>query len=297
MAYRKIDTRIWNDAKFLSLSDKGKLAFLFMLTHPHLTSMGAMRATIPGLASELQWSLEAFREAFREAFSKGMVRSDESVCFVSLPNFLKYNKPESPNVIRSWGGLWDLIPECSLKVELYQHLREYSEGLGEAFAEAFREAFRKAMPNLELKLELKLDKDPPNPPSGGKAVLEDAEKHPEPKGAELSPGFEQFWKEWPKHHRKQGKSACARKWKRARLESITEQVIAALKRAKAGEFTKNGGEFIPLPMTWLNRTPWETDASEMEDYSSLGLCDPNNFPGRIPTPEEEIYLFGKVGPA
>lgn len=44
--YRKIDSRIWNDAKFRELSDNGKLVFLMLLTHPSMTSLGAMRATV-----------------------------------------------------------------------------------------------------------------------------------------------------------------------------------------------------------------------------------------------------------
>ena len=61
--YRKIETRIWNDQKFNELSDDGKLLLLMLLTHPHLTSIGAMRATLPGLASELHWSLERLQQA------------------------------------------------------------------------------------------------------------------------------------------------------------------------------------------------------------------------------------------
>ena len=51
--YRKIDPRIWNDEAFRALSDRGKLVFLFILTHPHMTSLGAMRASTLGLAAEL----------------------------------------------------------------------------------------------------------------------------------------------------------------------------------------------------------------------------------------------------
>jgi hypothetical protein len=39
--YRKIDTRIWNDAKFRELSERGQLEFLFGLTHPNMTMLGA----------------------------------------------------------------------------------------------------------------------------------------------------------------------------------------------------------------------------------------------------------------
>ena len=44
--YRKVDPKIWNDEKFRELSDSAKLLFLFLLTHPHMTPLGAMRATV-----------------------------------------------------------------------------------------------------------------------------------------------------------------------------------------------------------------------------------------------------------
>ncbi len=109
--YRKIDTRIWNDRKFSSFSDDGQLVFLFILTHPSMTSLGAMRATVAGLAAEKGWDENRFRKAFAEALTKGLLKADEKACFIAAPNFLKYNRPESPNVIKSWLKAADLLPE------------------------------------------------------------------------------------------------------------------------------------------------------------------------------------------
>src|SRR5882672_7258730 len=95
--YRKIDTRTWNDKKFNDLSDDGKLVFFLLLTHPHLTPIGAMRASLPSLASDLHWPLERLENALQESLLKNMIRHDETSSFMWLPNFLKYNQPESPN--------------------------------------------------------------------------------------------------------------------------------------------------------------------------------------------------------
>ena len=157
--FRKVDPRIWNDCKFRSLTDSAKLAFLFVLTHPSLTHLGAMRATVEGLAAELGWSTEAFRDAFGEALSNGMAKHDSKACFFWLPNFLKYNKPESPNVVKAWEQSIDLLPECTLKTALIRHGKAYAEGLGKAFGEALPEAFRKPMPNQEQKQEQKQEQE------------------------------------------------------------------------------------------------------------------------------------------
>ena len=141
--YRKVDVRIWNDAKFRGLSDKAKLVFFLLMTHPNMTMLGAMRHSAIGLAVELGWSPEAFGEAFREALREGMVEYDEKASCIVLPNFLKYNRPESPNVVKSWPVAFDFIPECELKNQLFQRLKAFVEGLTEAFPKAFREAFPK----------------------------------------------------------------------------------------------------------------------------------------------------------
>lgn len=170
--YRKIDTRIWNDAKFRTLSDNGKLAFFFLLTHPHMTSLGAMRGTIRGLASEIGWGEKLFRESFREISERDMAEHDEVACFIGLPNFLKYNSPESPNVVKSWVDSLDLLPECNHKVRLLQRVKAFAEGLSEGFAKALPkafdcdseteglgEAFRKGMPYQEQEQEHKQEQE------------------------------------------------------------------------------------------------------------------------------------------
>jgi len=171
--YRKIDPRMWNDEKFRTLSTEGKLAFVLLLTHPHMTALGAMRATIPGLAAELGG--KGFAEAFREVFAKGLAKHDEKASCVYLPRFLKYNKPESPNVVKAWAHSIDLIPECHLKSELIQEVKGYAEALPEAFGKALPEAFSKAMPNQEQEQEQETN-PPLNPPKGKKTVTDDERK-------------------------------------------------------------------------------------------------------------------------
>jgi hypothetical protein len=162
--YRKIDTRIWNDARFAQLSDSAKLVWFLLLTHPNMTALGAMRATLPGLAAELGWSTEAFREAFREAFAKGMAEHDEKACFVAIPRFLKYNPPESPNVVKAWVQCLDLLPECALKSTVIHrainHLQGMSGGFAKALPEAFREALAKAMSIQEQEQEKEQEQKP-----------------------------------------------------------------------------------------------------------------------------------------
>jgi len=197
--YRKVSTIIWNDEKFRNFSDKGQIVFLFLMTHPHMTNLGAMRATLEGLAKEYgKWPLKAFAEAFREPLRKGMVEYDEKASFVGLPNFLRHNPPESPNVIRSWGKCWDDIPECLLKVQLAKRVKAFAEGLTEGFREAFESLpkdFRKTMPIQEQEQEQEQEQDlPPKSPKGDSGF--------DPLKADLpfpSPEFAAAWAEFCQH--------------------------------------------------------------------------------------------------
>lgn len=153
--YRKIYTRIWNDKKFNELSDSGKLAFFLLLTHPHLMPIGAMRATLAGLASELRWPFHRFKKAFFEIISKNMLRYDEAAFLLWWPNFIKYNMPESPNVIKSWKQHLDYLPECNLKNEAIDSLKVCVETMPHAFREALRYVFAKGSVNQEQEQEQK----------------------------------------------------------------------------------------------------------------------------------------------
>ncbi len=142
--YRKIDIRIWLDKKFNTLSTDSQFVFLYLLTHPQLTALGAMRSTIPGLSAELDWPLERFEQAFEALRQAEMVAIDKKVCFVWLINFLKYNPPESPNVVKSWEVYLGYLPECDLKNTLIEKTCEFLMQLSDAFQSALPACFQLA---------------------------------------------------------------------------------------------------------------------------------------------------------
>jgi hypothetical protein len=134
MRYRCLDVRIWSDKKFRALSPlhpSGQALFIYLLTNPYTNSIpGIYRAGEAAMAEELGWTLKGFREAFQEVFTQGMVKADFEARVIFIPNAIKYNKPQSPNVVKSWATHWDEIPECELKLLAYQSLKVFAEGCG-----------------------------------------------------------------------------------------------------------------------------------------------------------------------
>lgn len=147
--YRKISVCIWNDAKFMALSNDAKLIVFFMLTHPALTQIGALRANVPGLAYELGMEFEAFKKGFEEVLKQGIVKHDGKLLFW-FPNFLKYNLPESPNVVKSWRYGFNELPESDLKTDILIGVKSLVDGLSQGFREAFTKAFAEELTDASL---------------------------------------------------------------------------------------------------------------------------------------------------
>lgn len=216
--YRKIDPRIWNDEKFRGFTDRGKLCFLFLLTHPHMTAAGAMRSSAQGLAAEIKWSERAFAKAFREVLKAGMAEMDASACLLAIPNFIKYNRPENPNVLKAWVASLDLLPECPLKNRVITRLKAFAEELHEGFGEALPEGFGDGLPNPEQEPEPdpELEQEPPAESSSGNGIDD----------GPLWQEFIEFWKEYPGDSGTKGsKRGAFDQYKKRRNEGVEAALL------------------------------------------------------------------------
>jgi len=164
--YRKVHLRMYADEKFCELSSPppcGKYLWLYLLTGPHTSAIpGAISTGEMALSEALEWPLKGFRAAFQELLAKGLVEVDWSRRLIFVPNAIKHNPPESPNVVKSWASHWDLLPECELKAKIYKHLKAFLEGQGDGFGKAFGKAFgkpsAKTKANQEQEQEQEQDK-------------------------------------------------------------------------------------------------------------------------------------------
>lgn len=82
--------------------------------------------------------------------------------------------------------------------------------------------------------------------------------------------FEQFWKLYPK---KVGKGDARKKFLKLKPnQKLFDQILSAVEAAKKTEqWTKNNGQFVPNPATWLNQNRWEDDYSGSMATNSANL--------------------------
>jgi hypothetical protein len=157
--FRKVEVRTWGDAKFRALSPIpacGQGLWLYLITGPHTGPIpGLFRAGRAGMAEELGWELEAFDEALGEVLSQGLMKVDRKARVMWIPNAIKLNSPESPNVVAGWASEFELIPECELKSEAYEVLRAHLETVGPGFVAMFDRVINKPSPKPSDKPSVK----------------------------------------------------------------------------------------------------------------------------------------------
>jgi hypothetical protein len=263
--YRKIDPRIWNDEKFRTLTDDGKLAFLFTLTHPGMTALGAMRAALPGLAGELGWTLKRFERAFVESVKAGMVNVDRAASYIEAPNFLRYNEPEGPNSITgAWLAALDLIPECELRRSLLERCRRYLDAKSEAYRSAIKAEVWRAFPSGNHGADAS-DMDPPYPSPDPCGIQEQEQEQEEEDLARdgTTPSFASLWSIYPtRNGRKERKADAEKEWHKLTPQDRAAAIADIADRLEHDRKWREG--FFPEAHRYLRRRSWSDDEKASE---------------------------------
>lgn len=81
--------------------------------------------------------------------------------------------------------------------------------------------------------------------------------HTPQRGAE----FEEFWSKYPK---KVGKEPARKAFERALEKTTLGSLLTAVERQKcSSQWSRDGGQYIPNPATWLNQERWEDKLPEV----------------------------------
>ena len=94
--------------------------------------------------------------------------------------------------------------------------------------------------------------------------------HIPPKSPSTGDAFERFWSVYP---RKIGKQSAKRAFERVKVP--LETLVTAIERQKCSDqWTRDNGQYIPHPTTWLNQGRWDDELPEKQsgyryDYGSM----------------------------
>lgn len=102
----------------------------------------------------------------------------------------------------------------------------------------------------EMDTEVRLGKD---------SIYNKADKSPV-----VCANFEKFWSAYPK---KVGKKSAKKAFSRAKVP--VETLLAAIERQKcSAQWSKDNGQFIPNPATWLNQGRWDDELEPVQEKQS-----------------------------
>jgi|GEM_PF-3123569 len=126
MAYGKIQETFWDDPTIRSLSERGRLLMLYLLTCRHRTRLGLFVLDPGYAAADLQWDREEMETCLQELVEKGRIEYDPDHRCVFLPRFLKYNTLENHKVVTGARAELGSIPDTPLLVPLLDAIVENS---------------------------------------------------------------------------------------------------------------------------------------------------------------------------
>lgn len=125
MSYRKLDPELWDDERFIALSDTAKLVWLALITGPQTGALpGLQIADHLVLASTLRKEPEPVRAALAEIEAAGMCEVDSRLRLIRMPKAPRRNLPANENVLRSWWNAWRSMPSSPLKTRHLESVKE-----------------------------------------------------------------------------------------------------------------------------------------------------------------------------
>jgi hypothetical protein len=86
----------------------------------------------------------------------------------------------------------------------------------------------------------------------------EVKQKPKQKRVTMMDRFEDFWKSYPK---KKSRGDAEKAWVKINpSEPLIEHILSAVQRATTSiDWTKDNGQYIPHPASWLNRKGWEDE--------------------------------------
>lgn len=243
---RFTETDKWRDPWFRSLPPTEKLVFVFVIEN--CNNAGFYELDRGGMAFSLGLDLSPIEGALK-ALTRGLVVEDG---WVWVRTFLKHQKNDKLN------------PDNPAHRQVIALINEQGQRFAkDAEYRAFIAPYKGLLSPIG-KGQVKVK---------GEGVQ--GEKPPEHLSEKQARdvAFEVFWSDYP---RKEKKSKA-----REAFDKVTADVSELLKalewQKQSSEWTKDGGQFIPHPTTWLNQKRWE-------DEQMTPLEAKRGIPGTIDCP-------------
>jgi hypothetical protein len=154
-------------------------------------------------------------------------------------------------------GGWLVVNHAKFRQHLSTDERREYQKLKQRGYRATKRGQLTSVNNVSDKLTVDpVDTPSPSPSPSPKKKISERVRAPHLSSAEAPPAFLGFWAAYP---RKVGRAAALRAWNK--LHPVSQATIILMQEALAwqtqqDQWTKDNGQFIPHPATWLNQARW-----------------------------------------
>lgn len=260
---RIVSTSFWSDSKVDTFSPEDKYFMLYLLTNPHTTQLGIYEFSMKHAAFEMGYSVEtvqALLSRFQDRYK--IIRYCQDTGEIAIKNYLKHS------IVK--GG--KPVLDC-LKKELSQvKSKELVNFVFLANQNSENATVREFI--LYIQDKYKLNDNVNDNDNDNERIVDDSwydsqsqeegkSKPPKRKKATAKEdydleGFNAFYAAYPK---KAGKADALKAWNKLKPDIVLQAKMgeALTAQKKSPQWTKNNGQYIPMPSTWLNGKRWEDE--------------------------------------
>lgn len=253
--YGKVSPQFWigETGRKLRGNVEAQLVALYLMTSPHANMIGVFHCPVAYIAHETGLTAEGASKGLQSLIEADFCTYDEASEYVFVHEFAAHQVGES------------LDPADKRCKGVDNELAKVPKGqCWQAFRARYAVLYNLPIPSKTVSpLEA-----PSEPHRSQKQKQEQKQNISTPSGAGELSGFAAFWKAWPTHDRKASKGKCLDAWKKAHAERDADAIVAHVERMKQSEdWKKQGGQFIPAPLVYLNNRRWEgaCEGSERSD--------------------------------
>lgn len=239
--YAKVSARFWTGEtgkKIKAAGPEATVVALYLMTSPHSNMLGLYFLPKMYIAHESGLPFEGASKGLLRCIEGEFCSYDEASEVVFVHEMARYQVGEQ------------LKPDDKQCKGVANEIAKLPHT---ALFKAFYERYALAFHLPDMKGLRRPSKAPPKPRAGTRARTGAGER-----AESLPAGFADFWAIWPN---RVSKPKAIEAWEKVSPDDALKlQILDAVRwQAQTTKWTKDEGQFIPHPATWLNQRRWEDE--------------------------------------
>lgn len=162
--YAKVYKKLWNNKRFRGLSEDGRALWQYIITCPHLNSIGYFILPLSYITDDLQWLPERLPKPFEELLTipsgpdaTGWIKYDETGRTLLIPSWFEHNPVDNPNTFKKCLAELSEIPKSLSDNTIKPYIELYAKRFKIPLPQWYNERYGNPETESEAETESYLD--------------------------------------------------------------------------------------------------------------------------------------------